>query len=132
MTLAPLLHASAVIQIHAYAAIAALLLGSAQMLAPKGTISHRKAGWAWAALMMMAAGSSLFIHTIRTWGPFSAIHLLSVLVLVQVPLAIWLVRTGRIAGHRKTMTSLFLFALMAAGIFTFLPGRIMHDVLFGG
>jgi uncharacterized membrane protein len=132
MTLAPLIQASPVIQIHAYAAIAAFVLGSVQMLAPKGTISHRKAGWAWAVLMIVVAVSSLFIHTIRTFGPFSLIHLLSILVLVQVPLAIWYVRTGQISGHRKTMTSMFVFALVVAGFFTFMPGRIMHNVLFGG
>lgn len=132
MSLAPLLQASPVIQIHAYAAMGAFVLGSFQLLAPKGTISHRKMGWAWAILMMIIAGSSLFIHTIRTVGPFSLIHLLSILVLVQVPLAIWAARNGRISAHRKSMTMMFLFALVVAGFFTFMPGRIMHDVLFGG
>jgi uncharacterized membrane protein len=30
------------------------------------------------------------------------------------------------------MLSLFLGALIIAGLFTFLPGRIMHAVLIGG
>jgi uncharacterized membrane protein len=29
------------------------------------------------------------------------------------------------------MTSLFMGALVIAGVFTFLPGRIMHAVAFG-
>ena len=131
MTLAPLLNASPVIQIHAYAAIGAFVLGSIQMLAPKGTISHRKFGWAWATLILVVAISSLFIHTIRTWGPFSPIHLLSILTLVNVPLAVYFARSHKIRAHRGTMTSLFVFALIVAGFFTFMPGRIMHAVLFG-
>ena len=131
MSLAPLLAASAVIQVHTFAAIAAFALGAIQMLAPKGTISHRTFGYAWVALMLTVAVTSLFIHTIRSWGPFSPIHLLSLLVLVQVPTAVYFARQHRIAGHRQTMTSLFIFALVIAGGFTFAPGRIMHAVVFG-
>jgi uncharacterized membrane protein len=29
------------------------------------------------------------------------------------------------------MISLYFFALIGAGIFTLLPGRIMHEVVFG-
>ena len=131
MSLAPLLAASPVIQVHAFAAIAAFVLGAVQMIAPKGTLPHRRLGWVWAVLMVTIAGTSLFIHTIRTFGPFSLIHLLSILVLVQVPVAIWAARTRRIKAHARTMTSLFVFALIIAGGFTFFPGRIMHQVVFG-
>lgn len=34
--------------------------------------------------------------------------------------------------HKATMISMFFGALIVAGIFTFMPGRIMYDVLFGG
>ncbi len=86
MTLAPLLAASPVIQFHAAFAFAAIGLGAAQLLATKGTWSHRRLGWAWATLMILVAGTSLFIHTIRTWGPWSPIHLLSLFTLAVVPL----------------------------------------------
>lgn len=76
MTLAPLLDAPGVIQIHAFAAIAAFAVGVVQLAAPKGTIPHRLVGWGWAGLMLTVAASSLFIHTIRMWGPWSPIHLL--------------------------------------------------------
>ena len=88
MTLAPLLDAPPVIRFHAFFAFAAIGLGAVQLLAPKGTLPHRTIGWAWATLMMLIAGTSLFIHTIRTWGPFSPIHLLSLFTLVVVPLAV--------------------------------------------
>ena len=35
-------------------------------------------------------------------------------------------------GHKLTMLGLFSGALIIAGIFTFVPGRIMHRVVFGG
>src|SRR5271169_5366064 len=89
MTLAPLLDAPAVIQFHAAFAFAAIGLGAAQFLAPKGTLPHRTVGWAGATLMMLVAGTSLFIHTIRMWGPWSPIHLLSLFTLAVVPLAVW-------------------------------------------
>lgn len=131
MTLAPLLGAPAVIQIHAFAALAAFAVGAVQLAAPKGTIPHRFVGWSWAALMLLVAASSLFIHTIRLWGPWSPIHLLSLLVLATLPLAIWHARRHNVRRHRQAMLMLFTGALVIAGAFTLLPGRIMHAVVFG-
>jgi uncharacterized membrane protein len=37
-----------------------------------------------------------------------------------------------VRGHAITMVSIFIGGLIIAGIFTFVPGRIMHGVLFGG
>src|SRR5262249_37525851 len=131
MTLTPLLNASPVIQIHAFAAIAAFAVGVVQLTAPKGTIPHRLVGWSWATLMLTVAISSLFIHEIRLWGPWSPIHLLSILVLVTLPLAGLPARRREVSRHRMAMLGLFTGALVIAGAFTFLPGRIMHSVAFG-
>lgn len=131
MTLAPLFDAPVVIQIHALAAIAAFAVGIVQLAAPKGTIPHRLIGWSWAGLMLSVAVSSLFIHTIRLWGPWSPIHLLSLLVLVTLPLAVWHARRHDVRRHRQAMLALFTGALVIAGVFTLLPGRIMHAVVFG-
>jgi uncharacterized membrane protein len=131
VTIAPLLSASPAIQIHAFAALAAFVLGAVQLSAPKGTIPHRAVGWVWAALMLVVAGSSFWIHEIRMFGIWSPIHLLSILVLVMTPLAVWHAHRHRVGPHRRAMISLFAGALVIAGVFTFLPGRIMHAVLFG-
>lgn len=131
MTLAPLLDAPGVIQIHAFAAIAAFAVGVVQLAAPKGTIPHRLVGWGWAGLMLTVAASSLFIHTIRMWGPWSPIHLLSLLVLVSLPMAVRHARRHDVRRHRHSMLMLFTGALVIAGGFTLLPGRIMHAVVFG-
>ena len=130
MTLAPLFDAPLVIQIHALAAITAFDIGLVQLTAPKGTIPHCLIGWSWVMLMLTVAVSSLFIHKIRLWGPWSPIHLLSILVWVTLPLSVLHARLHDIAQHRTAMLMLFTGALVIAGGFTFLPGRIMHAVVF--
>jgi uncharacterized membrane protein len=132
MTIEPLLAAAPVIQAHALAAIAALVLGIWQLAAGKGTGVHRFAGWIWAGLMLVVAVTSLWIHELHVWGPWSPIHLLSLLVIVAVPAAVFAARRHQVARHRRAMIQLFFFALVVAGAFTLLPGRIMHAVVFGG
>ena len=102
-----------------------------QLAAPKGTIPHRLFGWLWAALMLTVAISSFFIHELRLWGMWSPIHLLSVFTLIMLPLAIVHARRHDVRRHQRAMIGLFAGALVIAGVFTFLPGRIMHAVLFG-
>src|SRR6266849_6746662 len=108
MTLAPLLAASAVIQLHAFAALGAFALGAVQLAAPKGTIPHRVFGWIWATLLFVVAVSSFFIHEIRLWGPWSPIHLLSLFTLIMLPLAILRARRHEVERHRRAMTGLFV------------------------
>jgi len=131
MTLAPLLQAAPVVQIHAFAALAAFALGVVQISAPKGTIPHRTIGWIWVVLMVGIAASSFWIHSIRMIGPFSLIHALSIYTLTMLPFAVLHARGHRVNDHRRAMISIFFGALVVAGLFTLLPGRVMHDVVFG-
>ena len=132
MSLAPLLQAEPVIQIHAFAAMSAFALGIIQFAAPKGTLPHRTIGWIWVTLMTVIAASSFFIHGIKLVGPFSPIHLLSIFTLVMLPLAVLRARRHDVKKHRGAMIAIFVGALVIAGAFTFVPGRIMHAVAFGG
>lgn len=132
MTLAPLLNASSAIQLHAFAAMGAFVLGAVQLAAPKGTIPHRTVGWVWVTLMLTVAVSSFWIQDIRMWGPWSPIHILSIFTLIMLPVAVLHARKHRVAHHRGYMIGIFAGALLIAGLFTFVPGRIMHTVLFGG
>jgi len=131
MSLAPLLDAAPAIPLHAFAAIAAFVLGIVQFAAPKGTLPHRSIGWIWVGLMAAVAVSSFWIHQIRLLGPWSPIHLLSIFTLLMLPLAVWRAHTHRVADHRRIMILLFSGALVVAGLFTLMPGRIMHAVIFG-
>jgi uncharacterized membrane protein len=130
VNLSPLLQASPVIQLHAVAAAASFVLGIVQLAAPKGTVPHRALGWIWAALMAVVCITAFFIHEIRLWGPWSPIHLLAIFTLVMLPLGVWHARHHAVQHHRWIMIGLFTGALVIAGLFTFMPGRIMHTVTF--
>ena len=132
MSLAPLLAASPRIQLHAFAALTAFVLGVVQLAAPKGTLPHRTLGWIWAAIMATVAVSSFWIHSSRAFGGFSPIHLLSIFTLTTLPLGLWYAHRHQVRGHRITMVFLFVGALVIAGAFTLYPGRIMNHVVFGG
>ena len=131
MSFAPLLDAAPQIPLHAFAAMAAFVLGLVQFAAPKGTLPHRTIGWIWVALMALVAVSSFWIHQIRLLGPFSPIHLLSIFTLAMLPFGVWFAHRHRVADHRRVMVLMFSGALVIAGLFTLLPGRIMHTVVFG-
>ncbi|WP_426443003.1 DUF2306 domain-containing protein [Bradyrhizobium genosp. P] len=131
MSLAPLLDAAPAIPLHAFAAMAAFVLGTVQLAAPKGTLPHRTLGWIWVILMLFVALSSFWIHQIRLLGPWSPIHLLSIFTLVMLVLGITAARRHDVRTHKFTMIGIFFGALVIAGLFTFVPGRIMHTVVFG-
>ncbi len=131
MSLAPLLNAAPAIPLHAFAAMAAFVLGVIQFAAPKGTLPHRTIGWIWVVLMLAVALSSFWIHQIKLWGPWSPIHLLSIFTLVMLPLGVWFAHRHRVIDHRRVMIGIFSGALVVAGLFTLVPGRIMHAVIFG-
>jgi uncharacterized membrane protein len=131
MSLSPLLDAAPAIPLHAFAAMGAFVLGVVQFAAPKGTLPHRTIGWIWVGLMAVVAVSSFWVHQIRLVGPWSPIHLLSIFTLTMLPLAVWKARHHDVRAHRRIMIFTFTGALVIAGLFTLLPGRIMHAVAFG-
>ena len=132
MSLAPLLNAEPVVQLHAFAAMAAFILGVVQLVAPKGTLPHRTLGWIWVLLLTIAV-SSFWIHgeSFRLWRTWSPIHLLSILAPVMLVLGVIMARRHRVRAHGIIMSSIFTGALVIAGVFTLVPGRIMYKVVFG-
>jgi uncharacterized membrane protein len=128
--IAPFLAAPPLVQLHATAAIAAFGLGAWQLVAPKGTLPHRRIGWVWVALMLAVVLSSSGITGVRGPGQYSWIHGLSLFTLLALPAAVLHARRGRIAAHRWAMLGLFLGALVVTGAFTLLPGRLMGRIVF--
>lgn len=131
MSFEPLLTATQPIPLHAIAAMLAFCLGILQFVLPKGTLPHRVLGYIWVTIMVLVAASGLFIFKIRMLGPFSPIHLISIFTFFSLYFAIRAARRGDIKRHKSIMKQLFGFGLILAGAFTFLPGRAMHEVLFG-
>jgi len=99
---------------------------------PRGRRAHRVLGWIWVIAMIVIAVSSFWIHTIGQFGRFSLIHLLSLATLAGLAYGVSAARRQRVADHRRTMLQLVWLALIGAGAFTLLPGRLMHAVLTGG
>ena len=129
--LQPLLSASPVIQLHAFAAMAAFALGGWVLFRRKGDAPHKRLGRVWVGLMTIVALSSFFIWEIRMLGLFSPIHLLSVATLWSLFQAVRFARRRNIKAHMRAMQALYLMALVLTGWFTFMPGRIMNRVVFG-
>ena len=115
------------IQLHAISAIGALVLGVVQLTAPKGTIPHRTLGYIWVGLMASTAVTAIFI---RTGGSFSWIHIFVPIVLISIVDLSWRARKGLTGKHQRTALTLFFGALLIPGAFSFMPGRLMHDVFF--
>lgn len=132
MSLEPLLQASLAIQVHAFAAMTAFVLGLVQIVGPKGTLPHRFVGWMWVVLMTVVAVTAFWIHELRMIGPWSPIHLLSFVTLGTLPFMVMAARRHKVDAHRTAAFSLFFGALIIAGLFTFVPGRIMYEVIVGG
>ncbi len=131
MSLAPLLEAAPAIPFHAFAAMGAFVLGLVQFAAPKGTLPHRTIGFIWVGLMAFVAGSSFWINQLRVVGPWSPIHLLSIFTLVMLVMGVVAAHRHDVRHHTIAMISIFAGALVIAGLFTLVPGRIMHKVIFG-
>jgi len=130
MSLTPLLEAGLVIQTHAISATLAVVLGPIIFYGRKGTTLHKRLGKVWALAMAFAIISSAFIWQIRLVGPFSPIHILTVLGAWGLVSGINHARMGRIAVHEASMKNLYFWALGVAGVFTFMPGRVMSRMLF--
>ena len=119
------------IPLHAIAAMIAIILGGVQFYMKKGGPIHKLLGRIWVGLMLVVSVSSFFIHEIKLWGVYSPIHLLSIWTIFSLGLAIYFVRVGNIKRHKQVMIALYGFALILTGFFTLMPGRVMHQIVFG-
>lgn len=132
MVLDPVFNAPLAVQIHVFAVVPAAVLGGLMLMARKGTRIHKLLGRVWVSLMAVTAISSFFIHTFRLVGPFSPIHLLSIITLVACVVIIRSARAGQFAIHRRAVLSLYWGGIGIAGAFAMVPGRIMNQVMLGG
>ena len=119
------------VPLHAIAAMIAIILGGLQLYMKKGGTIHMLLGRIWVGLMLIVSVSSFFIHEIKLWGAYSPIHLLSIWTIFSLGLAIYFVRVGNIKRHKQVMLALYGFALILTGFFTLMPGRVMHQIVFG-
>ncbi|MBI1339474.1 DUF2306 domain-containing protein [bacterium] len=129
MDLSPLAAAPIFLKAHVAGAVGAFVVGLVLLSARKGFGLHRTLGWTWVALMAVTAGSSFFLTGLMG-SSYSPIHLLSAWTLIGLPMGVAAVRRRDIASHRKQMTGMFVGGMAVAGLFTFLPGRMMWSLFF--
>lgn len=122
-----------VLAVHITFAVLALGLGSAVMLAPKGTARHRLIGRFWVAAMLAVAVSSLAFPAERLimMGSLSALHLLSAATFVILPLAIRAARKKNIDLHKRLMLTLFSLLCITGVAAMFMPGRFLYRLFWG-
>lgn len=131
MTIDPILTASTEVQLHLLAALAALVLTPMMLLIPKGTPRHKALGRLWVVAMALTALSSFRVTEIRLIGPWSPIHILSLITLVSLFHAVRAARARNIVAHKRYIFGA-MTGLLGAGLFTLAPGRILSDSLFAG
>lgn len=126
---APIPHAfkDGIVVTHFALVFAALPLSAVQLLLPKGTGLHRIIGYTWCATLLAASLVSFGVHEIN--GAWSPPHYFAVLSLIMVPLIVFLARSHRTVTHSRVVLGYILFFLVAAGLFTFIPGRAPGDLL---
>ncbi len=125
----PFLDAGLVIQLHVLGALSAFVIGAVLLRGVKGTAMHRKLGYAWVAAMALAAVSSFFLVGLNG-NSFSFIHGLSAWTIIVLPMAVAAARRKNFRKHAKDMTNLFMGGLVVAGLFSFLPGRLLWTIFF--
>ena len=125
----PFLDAGLIIQLHVLGALAAFGIGVVLLSGVKGTGLHRALGYSWVAAMGVAAVSSFFITGLNGHN-YSFIHGISAWTVIALPMAVAAARRKKIRQHARGMTNAFVGGLLVAGLFTFLPGRLMWTIFF--
>lgn len=118
------------LQIHVISAVTTFMIGALLLSGlPKGTTTHRRLGWLWVTTMASTAISSFFLTGLNG-GSFSVIHGLSAWTIIVVPFAVAAARRHDVKRHASAMRGMFLGGMAIAGLFTFLPGRLMWHLFF--
>lgn len=140
MSLQPVFAAPLPVIVHFLTVVPAFFLGGWLLMASrKGSPPHRMVGVSYLLLMSVTAVTTVYIRSPESWPHIqlgsdirmSFIHLFIPLTIRGVYSGVTRVRRGDIAGHRRDMISLYIGALTIAGVLSFMPGRIMHQVVFG-
>lgn len=110
------------------------VIGTFLLLRAKGTPIHKALGRMYLVLMVVTAAIALFMPAKigpTLFGHFGLIHILCVLTIHAAPKAYRAARRGDIKTHKTTMIQLYVGAILIAGGFAFMSGRLLHGWLFG-
>ena len=65
------------------------------------------------------------------FGHFGLIHGFCLLTLFAAPSAYFAAKRGDVKTHRENMIGLYIGGLLLAGAFAFIPGRLLHEWIWG-
>lgn len=119
--------------IHLSTVIPAIPLGAYVLWRKKGDWLHKIMGRIWGVLMIVTAISSFWIGRPGSGlggTGLSFIHIFSIVTLVSIPMGIWAIRKGDVVGHYRAMQGPYI-GLLIAGLFAFIPGRLLGNLIFG-
>lgn len=135
MTLAPLLAAPLLIQLHAALGISALVVGAARLVRPSNDRLNHGLGWTFLALLLLTAGTACLCPT-PAGSPnllgFTPMHGFAVIAVAGAGAAVAAAWRGDELRWRKIVTGTFAGVLLMAGLFEVVPGRLLNTVLAGG
>ncbi|MBT5105153.1 MAG: DUF2306 domain-containing protein [Porticoccaceae bacterium] len=124
------------IYIHAFFALIAVPVGLYILLTKKGTQKHKLTGRIWTLFLLIVSFTALFIQAINP-GEYSLIHLLIPWTIGSLIYSIWSIRKFQITklqkykkAHMYSMIGVYVGALLVAGVFTLMPGRLFYEILF--
>jgi len=111
-------------------------LGLYIFLTKKGTAKHKFFGRICVAWLFTISVTAVFIQEI-TLGEYSFIHLLIPLTIGSLIYSIWSIRKFKKTAlqkykysHMSSMIGVYVGALILAGAFTLIPGRLFYEILF--
>ena len=126
----PFLTSALVLKVHVVSALKTFAVGVSLLSGlPTGARIHKQLGWAWVMTMLSTAVSSFFLIGLNG-GHFSWIHGLSAWTVISLPFAVYAARRHDVKKHSTTMRGMFFGGMVIAGLFSFLPGRMMWHIFF--
>ena len=127
----PLLRAPLSVQVHVAGAMTAFFVGIVIFLLPKGTGFHRLLGWTWVSSMIIVAATSVAMM-VDFGNGVNPLHAFTAITVISLWSGLAGIRRGDVRRHAASMTGLYVGGLIIAGLFAFIPGRLMWTIVFGG
>jgi len=115
-------------RVHAVAILVLVVAGWIMLALPKGDRRHKTFGWIWVGAMVAMGATSLAVPHGDSWV---AAYIGGGSALVLLAYGVYAVKTRRLRNHGRTMAMLMI-SLVLMTLLSLMPGRLMHDVVFGG
>lgn len=135
VTLAPLLAAPLLVQLHVGLGLAALVVGTVRVAWPHPERRDRRLGWTFLALLAATAVTAVLLArppgTPNLFG-LTLGHLFVVGAAIGMGATVLAARKADRLRWRNIVTALFAGVLVMAGLFEVTPGRLLNTVLASG